>query len=74
MIIKYANKRIEKYFSDYSEMKKKIPAEWVRNIKKHIDRMKGLSSKLCKKFLLRYEREAIHKLHVEVIQGFFPVS
>ena len=34
----------------------------------------GLSSKLCKKFLLRYEREAIHKFHVEVIQGFFPVS
>ena len=41
MIIKYANKRMEKYFSDYSEMKKKIPAEWVRNIKKHIDRMKA---------------------------------
>ncbi len=41
MIIKYANKRVEKYFSDYSEMKKKIPAEWVRNIKKHIDRIKA---------------------------------
>ena len=41
---------------------------------RELENFLGLSSKLCKKFLLRYEREAIHKFHVEVIQGFFPVS
>lgn len=41
MRIIYANKRVEKYFSDYGEMKKKIPIEWVRTIKKHIDRLKA---------------------------------
>lgn len=39
--IKYANRRVEKYFSDYSEMKKRIPADWVRTVKKHIDRLKA---------------------------------
>lgn len=39
MRIAYANKRVEKYFSDYGEMKKTIPVEWVRTIKKHIDRL-----------------------------------
>lgn len=34
MKITYANKRVEKYFSDYSKMKKKIPFEQVRAIKK----------------------------------------
>lgn len=32
---------MEKYFSDYSEMKKRIPADWVRTVKKHIDRLKA---------------------------------
>ena len=41
MRIIYANKRVEKYFSDYREMKKKIPIEWVRTIKKHIDRLRA---------------------------------
>lgn len=41
MKIRYANKRVEKYFSDYTEMKKKIPSDWVRTIKKHIDRLKA---------------------------------
>lgn len=41
MRIKYANRRVEKYFSDYSEMKKRIPADWVRTVKKHIDRLKA---------------------------------
>lgn len=39
--IKYANRRVEKYFSDYFEMKKRIPADWVRTVKKHIDRLKA---------------------------------
>ncbi len=34
MKITYANKRVEKYFSDYSKMKKKLPFEQVRAIKK----------------------------------------
>jgi len=32
--ITYANEKVEKYFIDYSNMKKKLPAEWVRTIKK----------------------------------------
>ena len=39
MKITYANKRVEKYFSDYEAMKKKISPDWVRIVKKHIDRL-----------------------------------
>lgn len=39
--IKYANSKVEKYFSDYEKMKRKIPFEWVKNVKKHIDRLKA---------------------------------
>jgi len=37
--ITYANKKVEKYFTDYSKMKKKLPFEWVRAIKKHMDHL-----------------------------------
>ena len=37
MRITYANKRVERYFEDYGEMRKKIPFEWVRTIKKYMD-------------------------------------
>lgn len=37
--ITYVNKRVEKYFENYGEMRKKIPIEWVRTIKKHIGRL-----------------------------------
>ena len=36
MRITYANKRVERYFSDYAVMKKKISPEWVRTIKKFV--------------------------------------
>lgn len=39
MKITYANKKVEKYFTDYSKMKKKLPFEWVRAIKKHMDHL-----------------------------------
>jgi len=39
--IMYANKRVGLLFDDYDEMKKKLPSEWVRTIKKHIDRLKA---------------------------------
>lgn len=39
MRITYANKKVERYFEDYEKMKKTIPAEWVRVIKKHINRL-----------------------------------
>ena len=39
--ISYANKKVEKYFEDYEEMKKKIKPEWVRLIKKHMDRLRA---------------------------------
>ena len=41
MIITYANKQIEKYFTDFNKLKQKIPAEWVRTIKKHLDRLEA---------------------------------
>ena len=41
MKITYANKRVEKFFLDYNRMKQKIPYEWVRTIKKHIDHLKA---------------------------------
>lgn len=39
MNITYANKKVEKYFTDYRAMQKVLPIEWVRTIKKHIDRL-----------------------------------
>ena len=39
MKITYANKKVEKYFTDYSKMKKKLPFEWVRTIKKLMDHL-----------------------------------
>ncbi len=39
MRITYANKNVEKCFSNDREMQKKIPFDWVRKIKKHIDHL-----------------------------------
>ena len=39
--ITYASKKVKQCFEDYGEMKKRIPAEWVRTIKKHMDRLKA---------------------------------
>lgn len=41
MIITYANSRVEKFFTDYRKMQKNLPIEWVRTIKKHIDRLEA---------------------------------
>ncbi len=41
MRITYADKRVERFFEDYGEMKKSIPADWVRTIKKHIVRLQA---------------------------------
>ncbi len=41
MRITYANRRIERYFADYAALQRKLPIEWVRSIKKHIDRLKA---------------------------------
>ena len=41
MKITYANKKVEKYFSDYSKMQKKLPLEWARNIKKLMNYFKA---------------------------------
>lgn len=38
MEITYANSKVEKYFQDYKKMQKVLPFEWVRTIKKHVDR------------------------------------
>lgn len=44
MRITYANKKIERCFEDYGEMKKRIPVEWVRAIKKHMDRLRAANT------------------------------
>ena len=39
MRISYANKKVEEFFTDYSKMRKKMPFDWVRSIKKIMDHM-----------------------------------
>lgn len=39
MKITYADKKVEKFFTDYNKMQKKIPADWVKTIKKHMNRL-----------------------------------
>lgn len=41
MRITYASKKVEEYFSDYRQMQKVIPYDWVRKIKKHVDSLKA---------------------------------
>lgn len=41
MTITYINKKVEKIFSDYNRMKQKLPEQWVRTIKKHMDRLQA---------------------------------
>ena len=44
MRITYANNKVRKCFEDYGRMKKELPAEWVRQIKKHIDWLKAFDT------------------------------
>lgn len=44
MRITYPNKRVQRFFEDYDEMIKKIPVEWVRAVKKHVDRLRAAST------------------------------
>ena len=37
--ITYANSKVEKYLTYYKKMQKELPADWVRAIKKHMDRL-----------------------------------
>lgn len=39
MDITYANEKLEKYFTDYKLMQRKLPFEWVRSVKKTMDRL-----------------------------------
>lgn len=41
MRITYANLRVEKYFSDFSKLRRKLPIEWIRIIKKHLDNLEA---------------------------------
>lgn len=70
--INYANSKLEKYFNDYRLMQKKIPIEWVRNVKKTMDRLIAaekfgdfLSLRLGKPERLKGESEHIrYSLHI----------
>ena len=37
----YAGNKVKRYFEDYSEMQRKLPFEWVRKIKKHINHLEA---------------------------------
>lgn len=39
--VTFANQRVEKFFADYNRMKRKLPEDWVRKIKMHLDRLKA---------------------------------
>ncbi len=39
--ITYTNSKVKKYFEDYNKMQKKLPFEWVKTVKKHMDRLKA---------------------------------
>ena len=40
MQITYANTKVEKYFSDYNRLQRKLPFAWVRSIKKFMNYLK----------------------------------
>ncbi len=41
MQINYANSKVKKYFDDYSKLQKKLNADWVRSIKKHLNNLRA---------------------------------
>ena len=41
MIITYANKEVELYFTDFSQMKRVLPFDWVRSIRKHLEHLEA---------------------------------
>lgn len=41
MKITYANSKVERYFTDYRKMQRELPFEWVKTIKKHMDRLEA---------------------------------
>ncbi len=41
MRVTYASSKVEKYFSDFNKLKKAIPAEWVKTIKKHLNHLEA---------------------------------
>lgn len=41
MRVTYASPKVEKYFSDFNKLKKALPADWVRAIKKHLNNLEA---------------------------------
>ena len=41
MRICYANNKVERAFSNYRKLQQLLPYEWVKTIKKHIDRLRA---------------------------------
>ena len=71
MKITYANKKVEKDFTDYKKMQKKLPMDWVRTIKKHMNRLEAaecfgdfLKLGLGKPEQLRGYKRVRYSLHV----------
>ena len=71
MKITYANNKVEKFFTDYSKMQKKLPLDWVRSIKKLMNQLAAadnfgifLSLGLGKPEQLSGYKEIRYSLHV----------
>ena len=41
MKITYANAKVKKCFTDFAKMRREIPLEWVRTIKKHLNHLEA---------------------------------
>ena len=41
MRVTYASPKVEKYFSDFNKLKKALPVDWVRAIKKHLNNLEA---------------------------------
>ncbi len=73
MKITYANKKVEKYFTDYPAMQRKLPFEWVRSIKKLMNQLEAadnfgifLSLGLGKPEQLSGYKQPRYSLHISV--------
>lgn len=71
MKITYTNKKVEKYFTDFAKLQKKLQFAWVRSIKKHLNNLEAaecfgdfLRLGLGKPELLSGYSQARYSLHI----------
>lgn len=71
MKITYANAKVEKYFTDFTKLRKKLPLDWVKSIKKYLDYLEAaecfgdfLSLRLGKPEQLKGYAQIRYSLHI----------